>query len=98
MQPGAPAVGARLFAEPTYRFLLEMEPVLKRAIPVLIVVFLGVIAIARAVSLDASRDDIERNARAMLALVTSELSNALMLEGIGSTPNADLSADLLKRE
>ena len=34
----------------------------------------------------------------MLALVTSELSNALMLEGIGSTPNADLSADLLKRE
>ena len=98
MQPGAPAVGARLFAEPTYRFLLELEPVLKRAIPVLIVVFLGVIAIARAVSLDASRDDIERNARAMLALVTSELSNALMLEGIGSTPNADLSADLLKRE
>ena len=63
MQPGAPAVGARLFAEPTYRFLLELEPVLKRAIPVLIVVFLGVIAIARAVSLDASRDDIERNAR-----------------------------------
>ena len=43
-QPAAPAAGMRLFPEPTYRFLKDLEPALRRAIPVLIIAFLAVIA------------------------------------------------------
>ncbi|MCO5071806.1 MAG: ATP-binding protein [Rhizobiaceae bacterium] len=89
--------GARLFATPDYTRLMELEPALRRIIPLLIVVFLGLIAAARFMSLDASREDIERNARAVLALAASELANALMLES-GGAASPDLSADLLKRE
>jgi two-component system cell cycle sensor histidine kinase PleC len=95
-EPRIPASGARLFAEPAYRRLLEAEPLLRRVIPALIVIFLIIIAAARMLSLDAARDEIERNARAVLALTASELANALMLEG--GAPSADIGSDLLKRE
>jgi len=90
------AGNARLFAEPAYRRLLEAEPILRRAIPTLIVIFLVVVAAVRILSLNTQRDEIERNARAMLALAASELANAVMLESGSGTPQRDASADLLK--
>ena len=70
---------ARIIAEPAYRRLLAAEPLLRRSIPTLIVIFLVVVAAVRVLSLLDWHDDIERNAKAMLALAAGELVNALML-------------------
>jgi two-component system cell cycle sensor histidine kinase PleC len=70
---------ARVLAEPAYRRLLAAEPLLRRSIPTLIVVFLVVVAAVRIMSLLNWRDEIERNARATLALSAGELINAVRL-------------------
>ena len=61
------AGNARIIAAPAYRRLLAAEPLLKRSIPILIVIFLIVVASVRFLSLMAWRDDVERDAKAMLA-------------------------------
>src|SRR5437868_8849374 len=83
------AGNARLIAEPAYRRLLAAEPLLRRSIPTLIVVFLIVVAGTRFLSLMAQRDDVERNAKAILALSAGELVNALM---VGATTERPLAA------
>jgi two-component system cell cycle sensor histidine kinase PleC len=74
------AGNARIIAAPAYRRLLAAEPLLKRSIPTLIVLFLIVVALVRFLSLMAWHDDIERDARATLMLGAGELSKALLLE------------------
>ena len=74
-QKGGPRGHARLIAEPAYRRLLAAEPLLKRSIPTLIIIFLVVVAAVRFLSLLNWHDDIERNAKAMLALSAGELVN-----------------------
>jgi len=64
----------RLFAEPTYGRLLAAEPVLRRLIPTLIVIFLIVVAALRALSLMNWHDEIERNAKVLLALSAGQLA------------------------
>jgi two-component system cell cycle sensor histidine kinase PleC len=73
------AGNARLIAAPAYRRLLAAEPLLKRSIPTLIVVFLLVVALVRFLSLMAWHDDIERDAKAMLGLATGGLVSQMML-------------------
>jgi two-component system cell cycle sensor histidine kinase PleC len=73
------AGNARIIAAPAYRRLLAAEPVLKRSIPVLILIFLVVVASVRFLSLMALRDDVESDAKAVLGLAAGELVNALML-------------------
>ena len=73
------AGNARIIAAPAYRRLLGIEPLLKRSIPVLIIIFLIVVASVRFLSLMALRDDVERDAKALLGLAAGELVNALML-------------------
>ncbi len=72
---------ARLLAKPAYRRLLALEPILRKSIPALILVFLAVIALIRFLSLLDDRDTTEHNARVMLQLnsgrLASELSQAL---------------------
>ncbi|MBL8584297.1 MAG: PAS domain-containing protein, partial [Rhizobiaceae bacterium] len=70
---------ARLLAEPAYKRLLDAEPILRRLIPALIVVFLIVMAATRCLSLMTWRDDVERNAKAILGLATAHLVNAMSL-------------------
>jgi two-component system cell cycle sensor histidine kinase PleC len=70
---------ARMIAAPAYRRLLAAEPYLRRSIPILIVIFLLVVATTRCLSLMALRDDTERSARSLLGLAASQLSNALMV-------------------
>ena len=78
---------ARVIAAPAYRRLLTIEPILKRSIPTLIVMFLIVVALLRSLSLMAWRDDVERDAKAMLALAAGKLVNELMLaEPSGDDP------------
>ncbi len=84
------AGNARVIAAPAYRRLLAAEPALKRLIPILIVIFLVVVAAVRFMSLMALRDDIERNAKGVLGLAAGELANALMLVEAG---RGDIAAE-----
>ncbi len=66
----------RLIAEPAYGRLLAAEPILRRLIPTLIVLFLIVVAAIRVLSLMSWHDEIERNAKALLALAAGQLAQA----------------------
>ncbi|MCV3210430.1 ATP-binding protein [Mesorhizobium sp. YC-39] len=87
------AGNARLIAEPAYRRLLAAEPFLRRSIPALIIIFLIVIAALRFLSLMNERDEVERDARAVLALAAGQMASA-----ISADPNAASGAaqDLLE--
>ena len=56
------------------RRLLALEPLLRRAIPVLIAIFLVMIAAARALTMFAQYDETDRTARSTLALAVGEVS------------------------
>ncbi|MCE3257259.1 MAG: sensor histidine kinase, partial [Nitrobacter vulgaris] len=75
------AGNARIIAAPAYRRLLAAEPLLKRSIPTLIILFLVVVALVRFLSLMAWHDDIERDTRATLVLEADDLGKALLLAG-----------------
>ncbi len=64
---------ARLFAEPAYRNLLAAEPLLRKLIPALIVIFLVVVAALRILSLMNAQEETERSAKATLALAAGQL-------------------------
>ena len=57
--------------------LLTSERFVKRLIPILIIVFLAIVATARALSLLAQHDDAERSARTMLGLAASHLASTM---------------------
>ncbi|WP_378943642.1 PAS domain-containing sensor histidine kinase [Mesorhizobium sp. ANAO-SY3R2] len=88
---------ARLIAEPAYRRLLAAEPLLRRTIPTLIMIFLIVVAGTRFLSMMALRDDVERNAKAILALAAGEMVNSLMVGATEEVPIATVGQDLLER-
>ncbi|MBZ9996050.1 MULTISPECIES: PAS domain-containing sensor histidine kinase [unclassified Mesorhizobium] len=71
------AGNTRLIAEPAYKRLLAAEPLLRRSIPALIVIFLIVIAGLRVLSLMNERDDVERDAKAILTLAAAQLASSL---------------------
>ena len=88
---------ARIIAEPAYRRLLAAEPLLRRSIPVLIVIFLAVVAAARFLSLMAWHDDVERNAKAILNLGAGQLAHSMMADPLSGTPTDIESRNLLER-
>jgi len=75
--PAGHSGAAHRTAEPAFRGLLAAEPLLRRSIPALIFVFLGVIAAVRILSLMGHHEEIERNARTILALAASEIESQL---------------------
>ncbi|CAN7438753.1 ATP-binding protein [Mesorhizobium amorphae] len=77
------AGNTRLIAEPAYRRLLAAEPLLRRSIPALIILFLVVIAALRVLSLMNERDEVERDTRAILSLAAGQMASA-----IAADPNA----------
>jgi two-component system cell cycle sensor histidine kinase PleC len=87
------AGNTRLIAEPAYRRLLAAEPLLRRSIPALIIIFLIVIAALRVLSLMNERDEVERDVKAVLGLAAGQMANA-----ISADPNAASSGaiDLLE--
>ncbi len=70
---GGLAGNAQLIAQPAYQKLVAAEPFLRRLIPVLIVIFLLVVAGLHFISLMNWRDDVENNARSALALAAGQL-------------------------
>ncbi|MER8475124.1 ATP-binding protein [Mesorhizobium sp. M1163] len=83
------AGNTRLIAEPAYRRLLAAEPLLRRSIPALIIIFLLIIAVLRFLSLMNERDEIERDAKAILALAAGQLASSIAADAtLVSTPGA----------
>ncbi|TIT70897.1 MAG: hypothetical protein E5W56_22495, partial [Mesorhizobium sp.] len=66
-----------------YQRLVAAEPLLRRSIPALIIIFLIVIAALRFLSLVNDRDAVERDAKAVLALAAGQMAQA-----IAADPNA----------
>jgi len=60
-------------AHPAYQRLLAAEPILRRSIPTLIVVFLIVVAATRILSLVTAQEEVERNAKTILALTAADV-------------------------
>jgi two-component system cell cycle sensor histidine kinase PleC len=83
------AGNAEIIAAPAYRRLLAAEPYLRRSIPVLIVIFLVVVAATRLMSLLALRDDIEHDARSMVAMAAAQIEMATRAELAATADSAD---------
>ncbi|MEO9341101.1 ATP-binding protein [Mesorhizobium sp. SB112] len=94
---GRLAGSARFIAGPAYRQLLAAEPLLRKSIPTLIVIFLIGIACTRAMSLMTWRDDVERNATAILGLATGELVSALAVQPGDAAPDLGNSRNVVER-
>lgn len=71
------AGNARLIAAPAYQRLLSAEPLLRRSIPPLILMFLLVVGSARIMSALEWQNQIDRNARAMLQLTVEQGSSKI---------------------
>ncbi|TPN83085.1 PAS domain S-box protein [Mesorhizobium sp. CU2] len=87
------AGNARLIAEPAYQRLLAAEPLLRRSIPALIIIFLVVIAALRFLSLMNEHDEIERDSKAVLALAAGQMAQAITADPSAAGINA---VDLLE--
>ncbi|TIO72540.1 MAG: PAS domain S-box protein [Mesorhizobium sp.] len=87
------AGNARLIAEPAYQRLLAAEPLLRRSIPALIVIFLIVIAALRFLSLVNERDEVERETKAVLSLAAGQMAQAITADPSAAGANA---VDLLE--
>jgi two-component system cell cycle sensor histidine kinase PleC len=83
------AGNAESIAAPAYRRLLAAEPYLRRSIPFLIVIFLIVVAATRLLSLLALRDDIEHEARSMVAVAAAQVQLAMRAEQNTSPDDAE---------
>ena len=68
---------ARFLAEPAFERLIALEPWLKRAIPVLIIIFLAVVFSARTLSLMAERETADQSGRLFLSLLADAGHSAL---------------------
>ncbi len=68
---------ARLLAKPAYEKLVAAEPILRRCIPVLIVIFLLIVALARFMQLYDLRMERENQARDMMGMVASSIAQSL---------------------
>jgi two-component system, cell cycle sensor histidine kinase PleC len=68
---------ARLLARPAYQKLLAAEPFLRRLIPILIIIFLSIVGLARFVELYQVKLDREREARDMITMIASVLASTL---------------------
>ena len=73
---GTASLGAGL---PGIGRLLASERFVKRLIPALVIVFLAIVAAARALSLLAQHDEAERSAKAMLVLAASHLAGTMSI-------------------
>ncbi|WP_173931158.1 PAS domain-containing sensor histidine kinase [Chelativorans sp. Marseille-P2723] len=89
------AGNAKVIAAPAYERLLALEPYLRRAIPVLIILFLLVIAATRFLTLMSWHEDIERDARTLLGLTANNLAQSIELADEGSIPDTQRLQQLI---
>ncbi|PHP68335.1 PAS domain-containing sensor histidine kinase [Zhengella mangrovi] len=68
---------AQLLAKPAYRRLIASEPVLRRSVPILIVIFLVMVAGIRLINMLNQHDDTAQTARVMLQMSAGKLASEL---------------------
>ncbi|MDZ5698344.1 PAS domain-containing sensor histidine kinase [Chelativorans sp. M5D2P16] len=73
------AGNAKIIAAPAYERLVALEPYLRRAIPVLIIIFLVIVAATRFLSMMAWRDDIERDTKRLLSAAADNVAQSVLL-------------------
>ncbi|WP_421724209.1 PAS domain-containing sensor histidine kinase [Bauldia sp.] len=89
---------ARLLAGPAYQKLLAAEPLLRRAIPILIVIFLFIVAAARFIELYQHRLEREYDARQTIELIATVIADAIerTYPATADPTPADVQATLLQ--
>jgi two-component system cell cycle sensor histidine kinase PleC len=88
---------AQSIAKPAYRRLLSAEPVLRRAVPVLIVVFLLLICFGAGVQVTDYRRQADTKARQTIEAVADQLAVALDRPASDGKPNLARTIDSLPR-
>ncbi|EEZ32596.1 PAS domain-containing sensor histidine kinase [Brucella sp. 83/13] len=81
-----------LLAGPAYSKFIVIEPILRRLVPALIIIFLIILGVARVFSLLAWRDDIELQHKAALSGATAHLAQMIERVANGIETGAQLSA------
>ncbi|OFE21397.1 PAS domain-containing sensor histidine kinase [Brucella canis] len=81
-----------LLAGPAYSKFIVIEPILRRLVPTLIIIFLIILGVARVFSLLAWRDDIELQHKAALSGATAHLAQMIERVANGIETGAQLSA------
>src|SRR5690606_7988474 len=66
-----------LLAGPAYGKFVSIEPILRRLVPALIIIFLIILGVARVFSMLAWRDDIEQQHKAFLSAATANLAQMI---------------------
>ncbi len=79
---------ARLLARPAYQRLLAAEPLLRRLIPVLIVIFLLIVGLARFVELYQLRAERDYDARETIGLIAAVITGSLRDTAESESPSA----------
>ncbi len=87
---------AKMIAAPAYKRLLAAEPLFRRSIPALIIIFLLVIAASRVLSLSTLREDVERDGKAMLGLTANAIAMALAARDGSELPLASAGQSVIE--
>ena len=74
--PGLPG-HVRLLSSPAYRRFVNAEPILRRSIPVLIITFIAILALTRAVGILEEYQTLDDNARDETALIAAAVAATL---------------------
>jgi two-component system cell cycle sensor histidine kinase PleC len=82
----------RLLAGPAYGKFISMEPILRRLVPALIIIFLVILGVARVFSMLAWHDDIEQQHKASLSAATANLAQMIERVANGTSAGAQVSA------
>ena len=81
---------ARSLARPAYQRLLEAEPLLRRAVPLLIVAFLAAVAVGAAVQIAEHRRETLAEAHENLTLITAAIFGTRRHTDDGKTPSGKI--------
>lgn len=84
-----------LLAGPAYSKFVSIEPILRRLVPALIVIFLIILGVARVFSMLAWREDIEQQHKASLAAATANLAQMLERAANGTETGAQMTPDII---
>ncbi|WP_295962712.1 ATP-binding protein [uncultured Bartonella sp.] len=87
-----------LLSGPAYKRLLAIEPWLRRAIPLIILVFLVILAATRLVLLYEWRQSIDTNTRSAMMLATGHLASSIDREIYGKANDGKETTDLSKND
>ncbi len=81
-----------LLAGPAYGKFISIEPILRRLVPALIIIFLIILGIARVFSMLAWREDIEQQHKAFLSAATVNLAQMIERVANGTDAGAQIAA------